>query len=75
MSGIVNKEAPPVTVVATFGFVLVRSSSFLPKSLIFTANVLLGENTFRAPSKNMKAPNPMLAKRILAALAPCCPAL
>src|SRR5215472_17923924 len=74
-SGAVNRVAPPVMVDATFGLVLVRSISLLPRSLIFTANVLLGLKTLIAPSRYMKPPNPILAKRILAAFEPCCPAL
>ena len=75
MSGAVINVAPPVMVVATFGFVLVRSSNFFPRSLIFTGKVLLGLKTLTAPSRYMNAPKPMLANRIFAALAPCCPAL
>ena len=75
MSGAVSRVAPPVTVVATFGLVLVRSNSFFPTALMFTGNVLFAENTLTAPSRYMNPPKPMLANRIFAALAPCCPAL
>ena len=67
--------APPVTVVATLGLVLVRSSSFLPRALMLTGNVLFAEKTLTAPRRYINPPKPILANRILAALEPCWPAL
>src|ERR1017187_368918 len=69
-SGAVNRDVPPVMVVATFGFVLVRSSNFLPRLPMVTGKVLLGLNTLTAPSRYMKLPNPILANRIFAAVDP-----
>ena len=70
-----NSVVPPVMVVATFGFVLVRSSNFLPRLPIVTGNVLLGLKILTAPSRYMKPPKPMFANRIFAAVDPCWPAL
>ena len=75
MSGAVNNVVPPVTVLVTFGFVLVRNNSFFPKALMLTGNVLLAENMFTAPSRYMSPPKPIFANRIFAAFAPCWPAL
>ena len=67
--------APPVTVVATLGFVLVRNSNFLPRALMPTGKVLFAENTLTAPRTYINPPKPILANRILAARDPCWPAL
>jgi hypothetical protein len=53
----------------------VSLTMLFPSWPTFTRKSRLAANRLSAPRKNVTAPIPMLAKRILAALAPCWPAL
>ena len=73
MAGEVNVVSPPV---ATIGALALRPMR-KPFSMagIFTITVRVYQNRLICERKYMTAPNPMLANRILAARAPCWPAL
>ena len=73
MAGVENVVRPPV---ATMGALALRPMR-RPFSIagIFTSTVRVYQNRLICERKYMTAPNPMLANRILAARAPCWPAL